>query len=212
MTVDTDQPRPQRSLWARITAWTRRRSSSDLQGPSPSHHLIDARTRTFWSNGAPTESTLIEAHDDASPERRGNRAALLERIHATDPAVVRPAGTPAFGEALFVELMRAQQFDRAFALLADDCQRAWGSRSAFARAQSDGNFMNLRGINVKATRYLPTWTDPERNTTHTQVAELDVDYLLDGHGPSAVATRTVHLVAAGRTWRSLCYPQGRGEL
>jgi len=118
----------------------------------------------------------------------------------------RPRGNPAFSEALFVELMRAKQYRRAYAQLSVDCQLSWGSADAFAAAQGAGAMRRLHGVNVKEVRYLSEWKDPARGTVYREVAELDVEYALGERGPVTVLPRVVHLIADGGRWRSLCYP------
>ena len=128
--------------------------------------------------------------------------AAHESGHAPDP---RPRGNPAFAEAVFVELMRAHQYRRAFEQLAIDCRRSWGSAEAFAAAQGEASMARLRGVRVRDVRYVDEWTDPDRGTVHRQVAELKVEYTVGDHTP-VVHPRVVHLVAESGRWRSLCYP------
>lgn len=155
-------------------------------------------------------ATLIDSEPGTAILRRGNRVAEIIAAHDTGRVVdspLRPRANPAFAEAVFVELMRAHQYRRAFDLLSTDCRRAWGSPDEFAAAQARGSMSRLRGVRVKAVRHLAEWTDAERGTTHRGVAELDVEYTMNGAEP-AVVTRVVHLVADAGKWRSLCYPQG----
>jgi hypothetical protein len=118
----------------------------------------------------------------------------------------RPRGNPAFAEALFVELMRAHQYRRAFEQLSSDCQRSWGSAERFATAQGFGAMGRVRGVRVTDVRYLPEWTDPSRGATYQEVAELSVEYTIGERDPGTVLRRVVHLVPDAGRWRSLCYP------
>jgi hypothetical protein len=155
-------------------------------------------------------ATLIDSEPGTAILRRGNRVAEIIAAHDTGrstEARSRPRANPAFAEAVFVELMRAHQYRRAFELLSADCRLAWGSPELFAAAQVRGSMSRLRGVRVKAVRHLDEWTDSERGLTHREVAELDVEYTMNGGDP-AVITRVVHMVADGGKWRSLCYPQG----
>jgi len=179
--------------------------------PAPnSAFLVDAHTRTFWARGADAPATLVEAGngDDSSTARR--RVAELVRAHEsgedTREPSTRPRGNPVFSEALFVELMRAHQYKRAYAQLSADCQRSWGSVDAFAAAQGAGTMRRLRGVTVRDVRYLPEWTDPAGGTTYRDVAELRVEYAIGERDPAAVVPRIVHLVPDRGRWRSLCYP------
>ncbi|MDQ2960463.1 MAG: hypothetical protein M3R48_05365 [Candidatus Dormibacteraeota bacterium] len=170
-------------------------------------HLVDAHTRTFWSHGALRPSTLVEADPDepgTSPDRRA--ASLVADHERGVSAGGRPRANPAFSEAVFVELMRARQHRRAFALLSPECQQSWGSVQAFIDAQRIGALARLRGVRVLDVRYLAGWRDPDSGMVHEHAAELDAQYTVgDGHRELAVP-RTVHLVAHDGAWRSLCYP------
>lgn len=179
--------------------------------PAPSNTvLVDSHTRTFWARGADAPATLVEtgSGDDSTTARR--RVAELVRAHEsgedTRTGSTRPRGNPVFSEALFVELMRAHQYKRAYELLSADCQRSWGSVDAFAAAQGAGTMRRLRGVTVRDVRYLPEWTDPSGGTTYHDVAELRVEYAIGERDPAAVVPRVVHLVPDRGRWRSLCYP------
>src|SRR5437588_762178 len=105
---------------------------ADRGGTSPTSSftaLIDSNTRTFWSRGADSPATLVEGRSSSQHPSVKRVAALVdahERGHS-GAAPGRPRANPAFTEALFVELMRAHQYQRAFAMLSGDCRRAWGS-------------------------------------------------------------------------------------
>ena len=170
-------------------------------------HLVDAHTRTFWSHGALRPSTLVEADPDGPESSPDRRAASLVADHQRGvTAGGRPRANPAFSEAVFVELMRARQYRRAFALLSPECQQSWGSVQAFIDAQRIGALAQLRGVRVLDVRYLAGWRDPDSGMVHEHAAELDAQYTVgDGRREMAVP-RTVHLVAHAGAWRSLCYP------
>ncbi|MGI8848177.1 MAG: hypothetical protein ACR2GX_07955 [Candidatus Dormibacteria bacterium] len=188
---------------------TRRRRPSVDDGavaPEPQRILIDGSTRTFWARGAAHPATLVET--EADPTARPARVASLIAAHDSGrPSDSRPAGNPAFSEALFVELMRAQQFSRAYALLTPDCQRRWTNAERFADAHRDNALCNLRGVNVLEARYLEDWMDPELQTRHDAVAELDVEYTFAQGSELATVRRTVHLVGIDGKWKSLSYPR-----
>ncbi len=178
-------------------------SRVDLAGAA----VIDADTRTFWARGDAPVAT-----DDASPgpskrsEARERISALLHAHETGDKGTAsRPRGNPAFSEALFVELMRARQYKRAFEQLSGECRRRWGSADAFAAAQ-DGAVRWLRGVQVKDVRFLAEWVDPDQGKRYTDVAELQVEYTLGDENTAKVLPRVVHLVPDGGKWRSLCYP------
>jgi len=170
--------------------------------------IVDAHTHAFWSSAADKPAALVEA---GLGSRGGSRDRVAEMIAAHDAGVRpgegrRPRGNPAFSEALFIELMRAHQYRRAFEQLSADCQRSWGSADAFVSAQGSSTMSRLRGVQVKGVRYLPEWTDPERGATYSEVAELEVVYTIGEREPAHVVERVVHLVADSGRWRSLCYP------
>jgi hypothetical protein len=192
----------------RFARWLHRPSRHPVDGPEraavqvlvptvalPAATQVDAGTRPFWAG---SETATITSR----------RAAALVDAHerGRSPLSARPPGNPAFSEALFVELMRANQYRRAFTLLSEDCQLSWGSPEAFAEAQGASTMRRLRGVSVKDVRYLTEWTDSTRGTTYRDVAELDVEYEVGDPDPVAVIRRVVHLVPGGGRWRSICYP------
>ena len=165
-------------------------------------------------NVAPDDAAPAGGGHDApvaDPHTRGNRDRVAAMIAAHDAGLQpgeprRPRGNPAFSEALFIELMRAHQYGRAFELLSADCRRSWGSADAFVAAQGGSAMSRLRGVQVKDVRYLDEWTDPDRGATYSEVAELHVEYTIGDRDPARVLPRVVHLVADAGRWRSLCYP------
>jgi hypothetical protein len=170
-------------------------------------HLVDAHTRTFWSSGSPTPATLVEADEMSATAAVAGRAAALVADHERGVSgSTRPRANPAFSEAVFVELMRARQYRRAYALLSPECQQSWGSLQAFIDAQRIGAMVQLRGVRVDRVRQLENWRDPDSGMVHEHAAELDVEYALGDGTRTASIPRTVHLVAFRGGWRSLCYP------
>lgn len=169
-------------------------------------HLVDAHTRTFWSRGAIAPSTLVEAGAEQPMLRSGRAASFVADHQRGAVATTRPRANPAFTEAVFVELMRAHQYRRAYALLSPECQQSWGSLQAFIDAQRIGALAQLRGVRVTEVRHLEGWRDPESGMVHECAAELDVLYDIGSATGSLSVPRTVHLVALAGAWRSLCYP------
>jgi hypothetical protein len=167
-------------------------------------HLVDAHTRTFWSRGA-APSTLVES-DEAPPQRTGRAATLVADHERGVTGSARPRANPAFSEAVFVELMRARQYQRAYALLSPECQQSWGAVEAFIAAQRIGALATLRGVRVHRVTHLTGWRDPDSGMVHEHAAELDVEYDVGDATRTVSVPRTVHLVAHQGTWRSLCYP------
>ena len=169
-------------------------------------HLVDAHTRTFWSRGALAPATLVEAEPLQAPGPAGRVATFVADHERGGADSQRPRANPAFSEAVFVELMRARQYRRAYALLSPECQQSWGTLEAFVAAQRIGALAQLRGVNVRQVRHLVDWRDPDSGMVYAHAAELEADYEI-GDGTRAVRlARTVHLVGHRGTWRSLCYP------
>jgi hypothetical protein len=174
-------------------------------------HLVDAHTRTFWSRGALSPATLVES-DEVMPAAARGRAATLVADHQRGAAGgALPRANPAFSEAVFVELMRARQYRRAFCLLSPECQQSWGSLQAFIDAQRIGALVQLRGVQVDSVRKLDNWRDPDSGMVHEHAAELDVRYQIGDATRTISVPRTVHLVAFAGGWRSLCYPTATGS-
>ncbi len=169
-------------------------------------HLVESHTRTFWSTGAATPATLVEADASAAPPRPSRAATLVAGHEGQVAGGARPRANPAFSEAIFVELMRARQYRRAFALLSPECQQSWGSLEPFVAAQRIGALATLRGVRVIAVRQLTGWRDPDSGMVHEHAAELDVEYAIGNGERGITVPRTVHLVAHQGAWRSLCYP------
>jgi hypothetical protein len=175
--------------------------------------LVDAGTWTFWSRGAAAAETLVEAtgHAAERAESVSRRvAAMLEARdrtrHGAAPVVPR-RGDPAQAELLFVELMRAGHFERAFRLVAPECQARWGSAAAFAQAQRrSGGHEQVRGVEIRDVEILEVWPDPDSGRVNREVAELTVEYVVDLGEREVLVERVVHLVLVDGRWRSLCYP------
>jgi hypothetical protein len=201
--IGTERSRRGRFDGSRFIRWLHRPDRRDVatsappatQAPAPRATQVDEETRAFWAGSETANVT-------------SRRAAALVDAHERGraPLGTRPPGNPAFSEALFVELMRANQYRRAFSLLSEDCQISWGSPEAFAEAQGASSMRRLRGVSVKEVRYLPEWTETSRGRTYRDVAELDVEYEVGDPDPVARIRRVVHLVPGGGRWRSICYP------
>ncbi|MGA8015095.1 MAG: hypothetical protein WCB85_04175 [Candidatus Dormiibacterota bacterium] len=165
-------------------------------------------SQTTWSRGAHGPVTLVEVEVTATPgtPRTSRLRDLMAAHERGGPAPDRSPGDPAFSEALFVELIRIGQYPSAFALLAPECQRRWGSSERFAAANRGDALSRLDGVSVGAVRHLDEWVDPDHGDRHRGVAELDVEYGFATGDRLSVLRRTVHLVAVDGRWRSLCYP------
>jgi hypothetical protein len=169
-------------------------------------HLVDAHTRTFWSSGSIGAATLVEVEENDARLPTARAATLIADHQRGVGADARPRANPAFSEAVFVELMRAGQYRRAYSLLSPECQQSWGGLQAFIDAQRIGALARLRGVKVRQVRHIEGWRDPDSGMVHEHAAELDVDYEVGDAARPATVTRTVHLVGHRGEWRSLCYP------
>jgi hypothetical protein len=165
-----------------------------------------------WSRGAVAAETLVEATGhpvDRAASVSQKVAAMLEARdrsrHGGAPAVPR-RGDPAQSELLFVEMMRAGRFERAYRLLAPECQARWGSEADFAAAQAGSGHDQVRAAEVKGVLILDVWPDPDSGRVNREVAELTVEYLVDMGGREVLMERVVHCVLVDGRWRSLCYP------
>jgi len=175
--------------------------------PQARASLVDANTRTFWARGDDAPRTLVEGSAVRNAVPSGRVAALVRAHEDGDQRRGgRPRGNPAFAEAVFVELMRAHQYQRAFAMLSRDCRSAWGTAEAFANAQGGGPMSRLRGVRVLEVRLLGEWVDGAHAVRYRNVAELDVEYAIASESSGTTVQRTVHLVPEDGRWSSLCYP------
>jgi hypothetical protein len=174
--------------------------------------LVDASTWTFWSRGASAAETLVEA--TGHPAERTTSvsqkvAAMLEARDRTrlgsSPAVPR-YGDPAQAELLFVEMMRAGRFERAYRLMAPECQARWGTEADFADSQQGSGHDQVRGAEVRSVEVLEVWPDPDSGRVNREVAELAVEYLIAVGGREVLIERVVHCLLVEGRWRSLCYP------
>lgn len=183
---------------------------ADLPVAEPPAFLVDAATRTWWRPGDPRSETLVEAVAARDPEARLARRVAALVAGGAGSGTYRPGrapGTsdPTFCELLSVELLRAGRFDRAFALLAPECQESWGSVSAYA-AGTAAVARALGGARVVAVELLDTWEDAQAGRTWAGACELDVEYALRSPaGGTRVVRRAVHLVQVDGRWRTLHY-------
>jgi hypothetical protein len=171
----------------------------------PRSYLVDAHTRTFWRSGAPRSETLVEAGGGARADEVRLRVAELLELRDRPRRLRAGTGDPAYLETLMVELLRARRFDRAFALLAPECRREWGTAGAFAAAAAAGT-RTIAGVEVLAVRRLDGWIDEERGRVFHDVAELDVQYHVHSAAGTLTLRRTVHQVRDRHGWRSLLFP------
>jgi hypothetical protein len=179
--------------------------------------LVDASTWTFWSRGATAAETLVETtgHSTERTASISQRvAAMLEardRTRRTAAPAAAWHGDPAQAELLFVEMMRAGNFERAYRLLAPECQARWGTQADFAQAQYGSGHDQVRSAEVKHAQFLEVWPDPDSGRVNREVAELAVEYLIAVGGREVLIERVVHCVLVEGRWRSLCYPPRQAQ-
>ena len=128
---------------------------------------------------------------------------FAEPTRSTPPASVAPASF----EMRFMKLQMEGRFDEMWDMLAEDAQRAWGSRDAFMREMprldDDTELLDMEAVSVAV---LDGWTDKAHHRTYSNVARLVMRYRVRQRWREWTFDRQVHLVPAAGGWRTLCYP------
>jgi hypothetical protein len=176
-------------LLDRLTDWWQSTS-----GPSE----VQVDHDSYWSKGAEQGSVLVEA--GPAPKTRSKMTEVLNPSQDGG----RPRGNPIFTETLFVELLRAGQFSRAYDLLAPVCQVAWKGKAGFADTMVSTPYTLIQKVSVKSSKVVEEWFDGE--VTWKPAAQLEVEYLLQSGRQSKVIKKSVHLVSAEGKWRILLFP------
>ncbi len=164
-------------------------------------HGADPRDAAIW-----LPETMRHA---AQAEVSWPSRATENRKKKTEPE--RPRAKPEFTESLFFELVRSRQWKRAYDLLSPHCQKVWGSIEAFAAYQRAQGLDRIEKMEVKASRLIKDWADPEHGVTYALAAELDASYTFALGGKLQTQTRKIHLVAEQGAWRALCCPSGKAD-
>lgn len=103
------------------------------------------------------------------------------------------------------------RFDEMWGMLAEDAQRAWGSREAFIRDMPRmGAETELLDMQVVSVAVVEGWTDQKHHRTYNNVARMVMRYHVRQQWREWTFDRQVHLIPAGGGWRTLCYPSMAG--
>jgi hypothetical protein len=154
--------------------------------------------------------TTWPADEFARFTRSGSRepGAVVSAMPPQAPPLRPPdASSIAPFELRFARLHQEQDFHVMWDLLAEDAQRAWGSRQEFVeRMLRQATEYELLEAEVGGSEIVPEWTDRHRNRTYRNVARLDVRYRVRHGWRDVTMRRQVHLVPAAGGWRTLFYP------
>jgi hypothetical protein len=128
---------------------------------------------------------------------------LDEPVGALKPVPVAPATF----EMRFMRLQAEGRFDEMWEMLADDAQRAWGSRDAFIRGMPRlDEDMQLLDMHVISVTVLDGWVDRLHERSYQNVAQMVMRYRVKQQWREWTFDREVHLIPAAGAWRTLCYP------
>jgi hypothetical protein len=118
---------------------------------------------------------------------------------------------PVTFERRFMKLHAQGRFDEMWEMLAEDAQRAWGSRDAFIRDMPRlGDETELLDMQVVSVAVVDGWTDQRHHQTYSNVARMVMRYRVRQQWREWTFDRQVHLIPAAGGWRTLCYPAGVG--
>jgi hypothetical protein len=118
---------------------------------------------------------------------------------------------PATFERRFMKLHVEGRFDEMWEMLAEDSQRAWGSREAFIRDMPRlGDETELLDMQVVSVAVVEGWTDRTHHRTYSNVARMVMRYRVRQQWREWTFDRQVHLIPAAGSWRTLCYPSIAG--
>jgi hypothetical protein len=114
---------------------------------------------------------------------------------------------PATFERQFMKLHAQGRFDEMWDMLAEDAQRAWGSRDRFIRdmprLDADTELLDMQVVSVAVVE---GWTDVLHRRTYANVARMVMRYRVRQQWREWTFDRQVHLIPAAGSWRTLCYP------
>ena len=136
--------------------------------------------------------------------------AAVSALPPAAPPLRSPDATsiaPGTFELRFAKLHQDRDFEVMWDMLAEDAQRAWGSRPGFVeRMREQAAEFELLEAQVSGSAIVPEWTDRHRNRTYRNVARLEVRYRVRHGWRDVTMRRQVHLVPAAGGWRTLFYP------
>jgi hypothetical protein len=118
---------------------------------------------------------------------------------------------PATFERRFMKLHAEGRFNEMWEMLAEDAQRAWGSRDAFIRdmprLDAETELLDMQVVSVAVVE---GWTDQLHRRTYSNVARMVMRYRVRQQWREWTFDRQVHLIPAAGSWRTLCYPVRAG--
>jgi len=118
---------------------------------------------------------------------------------------------PATFERRFMRLHAEGRFGEMWEMLAEDAQRAWGSRESFIRDMPRlGDETELLDMQVVSVAVVEGWTDLKHHRTYSNVARMVMRYRVRQQWREWTFDKQVHLIPAGGGWRTLCYPSMAG--
>jgi hypothetical protein len=110
-------------------------------------------------------------------------------------------------ELRFTNLHAEGRLYEMWDMLAEDAQRAWGSRERFmSRMPRFEDGTTLLEVEVVDRTMLESWFDEVHRRTYSNVARLRMRYRIRSSGRETTFEQRVHLVPAAAGWRTLCYP------
>jgi hypothetical protein len=116
---------------------------------------------------------------------------------------------PATFERQFMKLHAQGRFEEMWEMLAEDAQRAWGSREAFIRdmprLDAETELLDMQVVSVAVVE---GWTDQLHRRTYSNVARMVMRYRVRQQWREWTFDRQVHLIPAAGSWRTLVYPMG----
>ena len=119
---------------------------------------------------------------------------------------------PGAFEMRFMRLQAEGRFDEMWEMIAEDAQRAWGSREEFMtgmpRLDAATHLLNMQ---VVSAALLDSWTDQAHQRSYRRVARVVMRYSVREHSREWTLDRQVHLVSAEDGWKTLCYPMTAGS-
>ena len=114
---------------------------------------------------------------------------------------------PATVEMRFMKLHSEGRFGEMWEMLAEDAQRAWGSREVFIREMPRlDEWLEILDLSVVSAAVLESWTDHVHQRTYNNVARLVMRYRVRQQWKEWSFDRQVHLVPEAGSWGTLCYP------
>jgi hypothetical protein len=178
--------------------WLQRRTA--VESPLP---RIAGRFTTSPAPAADPESFIGAAGTLGTERAPIALPPALQPIRLPEPVSIAPATS----EMRFMRLHAQSRFYEMWDMVAEDAQRAWGSRDHFMKEMPRfGEGTELLDMQVVSVAVLEGWTDHAHARTYGSVARIAMRYRIRERGRDSSFDRQVHLVPAAGGWRTLCYP------